>query len=196
MSSKPFKKDQIENVDISQVNNLQTSLDAKQNILSEWAFVNWDKTKLDWIETGAEVNTINDVIAWTNITIDKTDPLNPIISSTGGWWGGSVTTLDTLEITGTQYTGVVSSYRVGQSWTLAKFSAYLETAPTGSSFTVDLKVNGTTQATATITSGSNIGTTTSFTSSTLTEWDLVTYEITAIGSTVAGSNLTLILNLA
>lgn len=59
MSSKPLKKDQIENIDISQVNNLQTSLDDKQNILSEWAFVNWDKTKLDWIETGAEVNTIN-----------------------------------------------------------------------------------------------------------------------------------------
>lgn len=59
MSTFPIKKDQIENIDISQVNNLQTSLDDKQNILSEWAFVNWDKTKLDWIETGAEVNTIN-----------------------------------------------------------------------------------------------------------------------------------------
>jgi hypothetical protein len=35
MSSKPLKKDQIENIDISQVNNLQTSLDDKQNILSE-----------------------------------------------------------------------------------------------------------------------------------------------------------------
>lgn len=112
------------------------------------------------------------------------------------WWGWSVTTLDTLEITGAQYTGIVSLYRVGQSWTLAKFSAYLETAPTGSDFIVVLKINGTTQATATIIAGTNSGTTTSFTSSALTEGDLVTYEITAIGSSVAGSNLTLILNLA
>jgi hypothetical protein len=27
----------------------------KQDILSEWAFVNWDKTKLDWIATWANV---------------------------------------------------------------------------------------------------------------------------------------------
>lgn len=73
---------------------------------------------------------------------------------------------------------------------MAKFSAYLETAPTGSNFTIDLKINGTTQATATITAGTNSGNDTTFTSSTLTEGDLVEYEITAIGSTVAGSDLT------
>ena len=50
------------------------------------SFTTADETKLDWIEAGAEVNTLNDVIAWTNITIDKTDPLNPIISA--AWWGG------------------------------------------------------------------------------------------------------------
>ena len=37
----------------------QTALDNKQNILSEGAFVNGDKTKLDGIEAEAEVNTIN-----------------------------------------------------------------------------------------------------------------------------------------
>lgn len=59
MSFKKIQKDQIENIDISQVNSLQTELDWKQDILSEWAFVDWDKTKLDWIEAGAEVNTID-----------------------------------------------------------------------------------------------------------------------------------------
>jgi hypothetical protein len=57
-------------------------------------FTNTLKTKLDNIEAWAEVNTLNDVIAWTNITIDKTDPLNPIINST--WWGGWSSTLDWL----------------------------------------------------------------------------------------------------
>ena len=46
-----------------------------------------EASKLAGIESGAEVNTLNDVIAWTNITIDKTDPLNPIITSTAsGTW--------------------------------------------------------------------------------------------------------------
>lgn len=51
-------------------NNLYTKtetnslLDSKQNILNEWAFVNGDKTKLDWIEAGAEVNTINSNPTW------------------------------------------------------------------------------------------------------------------------------------
>lgn len=44
---------------LSNQTDLQNALDLKQNILSEGAFVDWDKTKLDWIETGAEVNTIN-----------------------------------------------------------------------------------------------------------------------------------------
>lgn len=52
------------------------------------AFTDAEKTKLTNIEAGAEVNTINDVVAWTNITIDKTDPLNPIINASG-WWSGS-----------------------------------------------------------------------------------------------------------
>ena len=43
-----------------------------------------EQSKLSWIEEWAEVNTLNDVVAWTNISIDKTDPLNPIINST--WW--------------------------------------------------------------------------------------------------------------
>lgn len=51
------------------------------------AFTDTEKTKLANIQAGAEVNTINDVIAWTNITIDKTDPLNPVISAAG--WSGS-----------------------------------------------------------------------------------------------------------
>lgn len=40
----------------------------------------WDISKLAWIEAGAEVNTLNDVIAGTNITIDKTDSLNPVFN--------------------------------------------------------------------------------------------------------------------
>ena len=36
--------------------NFDNLNNGKQENLSEWPFVDWDKTKLDWIETGAEVN--------------------------------------------------------------------------------------------------------------------------------------------
>ena len=48
------------------------------------AFTDAEKTKLAGIEAGAQVNTLNSVVAGTNISIDATDPLNPVISSTGG----------------------------------------------------------------------------------------------------------------
>ena len=43
-----------------------------------------EKNKLSGIEAGAEVNTISSVVAGTNVSIDFTNPLLPIISSTGG----------------------------------------------------------------------------------------------------------------
>ena len=56
----------------------QTALDAKQNILAEWAFVDWDKTKLDWIEAWAEVNTINSDPTW----VTWADQVTNVISLT------------------------------------------------------------------------------------------------------------------
>lgn len=187
--------------DLQDVYNVSTPTAEIKTNATNWAVsIEWGT----WVDTDNNIEIKNNAgtttatIQANGIPTKGTDLITKTYADANYAWGGgwSVTTLDTLEITGTQYTGVVSSYRVGQSGTLAKFSAYLETAPTGSNFTVDLKINGTTQATATITAGTNSGTTTSFTSSTLTEGDLVTYEITQIGSSVAGSNLTLILNLS
>ena len=42
-----------------------------------------DETKLAGIETWAQVNTLNSVVAGAGINIDVTDPLNPIISGDG-----------------------------------------------------------------------------------------------------------------
>lgn len=163
------------------------------------AYTDAEKSKLSWIEVNANnysLPTASTTALWgvkvdgSTITIDGSG----VISSAGGGW--SVTTLDALEVTGTMYTWVISSFRVSQDATLAKFSAYLEVAPTGANFIVTLAVNGTTQATATITASSNSGTTTSFTSTTLSEGDLVEYEITQIGSSVAWADLTIWLNVS
>lgn len=45
-------KDSRENINA----NFTNLNNDKQEILAEWTFVDWDKTKLDWIESGAEVN--------------------------------------------------------------------------------------------------------------------------------------------
>lgn len=48
-----INKDDLDNLSIASIAGLQTALDAKQAILSEGAFVNGDKTKLDNIESNA-----------------------------------------------------------------------------------------------------------------------------------------------
>lgn len=172
--------------------------DAWWTYIIDWVYVvessNWWNYK--WIAIWWWRNIdLPRVLSWNTPTDDYDLATKKYVDDNSGWWW-SVTTLDILEIPWTQTTWIISKYRVSQSWTLAKFSAYLETAPTWANFIVVVKINWTTQATATITAWNNSWTTTSFTSSTLSEWDLVTYEITQIGSTVAWADLTLALNLS
>lgn len=96
-----IKKDQIDNVDISQVNNLQTNLDSKQDILAEWEFVDWDKTKLDGIEAGAEVNTIN---SWDNVSV-LTNDANYITSDPTGVTGADQVT-NLMSLTQAEYDAI------------------------------------------------------------------------------------------
>jgi len=64
-----------------------SELADKQDILAEWAFVDWDKTKLDWIEALAEVNPTEEeanntiwaatiitwLVSWWEITVNAWD---------------------------------------------------------------------------------------------------------------------------
>lgn len=122
---------------------------------------------------------------------------------TQSWWGwGSVTQLYEIIVAGTQITQVIYETSAGQWGTMAKFKASLGTVNTWANFTVDLKINWSTVATATITAwasatnGRYVGDTTSFTSATLTENDKVEFEVTQIGSTVAWSDLAVSLMLS
>jgi hypothetical protein len=60
--------------------------------------------------TMATLDDIPTLVAGTNITIDDTDPLNPIISSTGSGGGGTVTSVAALTLgdTGTDLTSTVA----------------------------------------------------------------------------------------
>ena len=63
--------------DAFSMDNMVEGVDTK--ILTEA-----ERIKLASVEVNAQENTINDVVAGTNITIDKTDPLNPIFNAS--WW--------------------------------------------------------------------------------------------------------------
>lgn len=85
------------------------------------AFTDSDVSKLGGIESGAEVNKVNSIVAGDNITIDKTDPLNPVINSTGG--GSTPVAADiTVAATPTNYTASaqnVEAHLVGIDTALA-----------------------------------------------------------------------------
>ena len=83
--------------------------------------------------------------------------------------------------------------------TITKAYANVKTAPTGADLIVDININGTsiwatTQANRlTIAAGATTGTQTSFDTTALTEGDIITIDVDQIGSTVAGSDLTITL---
>ena len=76
---------------------VKTLLDLSlyQLILAEWAFVDWDKTKLDWIDENANNYSLpissTTVLWWVKIdwtTITISDWV--ISSTTGGWWWDTI----------------------------------------------------------------------------------------------------------
>lgn len=79
---------------------------------------------------------------------------------------------------------------VGHAMTLTEIHARAGTAPTGSGLTIAVRKNGValTGGTVTIAAGATSGATTGL-SLALAAGDILTYDITAIGSTVAGSDI-------
>jgi len=88
---------------------------------------------------------------------------------------------------------------VPQNMTIIKCYGYLKTAPTGATLIVDINVNGTsiwdsTQASRLTFAVSNQSTSqTSFDNSSLSEGDILTLDVDQVGSTIAGSDLTVVL---
>lgn len=78
----------------------------------------------------------------------------------------------------------------GITLTFIKARLTVGTAPTGSDLIGVFKKNGTTVATVTITAGTNTGTSTTFSPTTIADGEYLTLDLTQVGSTVAGSDLT------
>lgn len=96
--------------------------------------------------------------------------------------------------TGTNLTLALISHG---NWTISKVYAYVKTAPTGANIIADIEVNGvsiwsvTTADRVHILAGVQSGNQTSFDNDTLSEGDIITLDVTQIGSTIAGSDLTI-----
>lgn len=73
--------------------------------------------------------------------------------------------------------------------TLQKLYAKAGTGPVGSALTIDLKINGTTTATVTVADGATLGSTTTFSTPTLAENDVVSVVVTAVGSGTPGKDV-------
>ena len=76
--------------------------------------------------------------------------------------------------------------------TIQSMTAYVQTAPTGASLSLRVNKNGSSIATPSIADGATSGSLTGLTE-TMNAGDYLTVDITQVGSTVAGSNLSLVI---
>ena len=134
---------------------------------------------------------------WTYYTSSGSAGANGATGPTGAT-GATGATVGTSIVYGYQGTLAVTTglarYYLESSGTVTRIRASVGTAPTGSSIIVTLLENGISVGTATIAAGAFTGTTTL--SSTYVAGDYLTANITQVGSTIAGTDLTVTVTLA
>lgn len=147
-----------------------------------------------------EGTLVESVVAGTGVTVDATDPENPIVSASGGS-GGPKTAMFKLSgvlVTGTGATRLYND--TGAAWTVGSIRASVETAPSGGSVVVDVHKNGTTLFTTqanrpTITTGNTTsGKVTTMDVTSVADGDYLTVDVDTATSPAA--NLTLIVVLS
>ena len=101
-----------------------------------------------------------------------------------GFWSAGA------QSTGTKKAGII----IGKACTITDVRAYLDTAPVGANFIIDVNKNGTTMFTTqanrpTVTASENASSTTLPDVTSIAAGDRITYDIDQIGSSTAGSDL-------
>jgi hypothetical protein len=124
---------------------------------------------------------------------DGTVPAAALAANAGGLVSGQID--HCFYIAGAQTTGVEKlAFLIGKNETIVDIRAYLETAPTTSSFIIDVNQNGTTVFTTqgnrpTIATSAHASSTTLPDIVALTAGDRITVDIDQIGSGTAGTGL-------
>ena len=154
-----------------------------------------------WVVAGGGSGTgiVESIVAGTGVTVDDTDPANPVVSATGGGGGGSTTTaipIAASDETTALTTGTAKvTFRMPFGFTLTGVRASVTTAPTGSVLTVDINEGGSSILSTKLTiDASEKTSTTAATPAVISDTALaddaeITIDIDTVGSTVAGAGL-------
>ena len=112
-------------------------------------------------------------------------------AGTGGEGGGTVVLTKTMEYTGelVTFTGT-KRWWINGEYNISRLLAYVITAPTGAN--ISLNVNKNASNVATINIQANTTSTISSANISITQGDYITVDVTEIGTTVPGSDLSLI----
>lgn len=184
-------------IDLTILNDLS---DVNADSPSNEQLLSWDSSTSKWIPrtvTDNDTDNLNDLTD-TNLTTPVEGDILKYNSSSE--WENQKDT-KTLAITlGSKGTDLdlISSYPIYApfSGTIKRVIGVVNTAPTGADLIIDINIDGTsiwntTQANRlTISASSSSGTQTSFDTTSVTEGDVITIDIDQIGSTIAGQDLT------
>ncbi|MFW6226425.1 MAG: hypothetical protein ACOC3V_05660, partial [bacterium] len=159
----------------------------------------WDTVTSKWInqDLSSGVDNLNDLTDTNLTTPSEGDILKYNSSSEWENQKDTKTVGITLGSKGVDL-DLISSYPIYApfSGTIKRVIGVVNTAPTGADLIIDININGTsiwnsTQGNRlTITDGNTSGTQTSFDTTSVTEGDVITIDIDQIGSTTAGQDLT------
>ena len=167
------------------------TIDPDQNNANENALYNLVNGNLDNdnVKTGA-------AIAESKITFNTAGH-----GHTGGTDGKLIPKGYAVAITGTLTTGtsLTPAMVVIADQTISKVYAYVKTAPTSASILIDINVNGTSiwnvaqTNRLTIVSGATSGSQTIFDTTSLSDGDVLTFDIDQVGSGNPGQDITIVL---
>lgn len=148
-----------------------------------------------WTTPGAGTGVVEAIVAGTGITVDATDPANPIVTATASAPVTAIPIAASDESTALTTGTAKVTFRMPFAFTLTAVRASVKTAPTGSVLTVDINEGGASILSTKLTiDASEKTSTTAATPAVISDTDLaddaeITIDIDKVGSTVAGAGL-------
>lgn len=148
-----------------------------------------------WTTPGAGTGVVETIVAGTGITVDDTDPANPIVNATASAPVTAIPIAVSDESTALTTGTAKVTFRMPFGFTITGVRASVTTAPTGSVLTVDINEGGASILSTKLTiDASEKTSTTAATPAVISDTALaddaeITIDIDTVGSTVAGAGL-------
>lgn len=148
-----------------------------------------------WTTPGAGTGVVEAIVAGSGITVDDTDPANPVVTATASAPTTAIPIAVSDESTALTTGAAKVTFRMPFAFTLTGVRASVTTAPTGSVLTVDINEGGVSilSTKLTIDAGETTSTTAAvaavISDTALADDAEITIDIDTVGSTVAGAGL-------